>query len=111
MTTVSETPDYKILFFKTAADATRVSSAAGANGFSLMAPDGTELVSLPDAKWSTVDLTWIPDLTTAPTEVFQMITVCILNPEEFHSMGRIGHCMTRYHIWFRITAWTRIISG
>ena len=67
---MSETPDYKILFFKTAADAKIVSSDAGANGFSLMSPDGTELVSLPDVKWSSVDTDWIPDLTTAPTEVF-----------------------------------------
>ena len=70
MTTVSETPEYKVLFFKDAAEADAVSSAAGANGFSLMTPDNTELVSLPDTKWSDVDTTWIPDLTTAPTEVF-----------------------------------------
>ena len=47
-----------------------MSSAAGANGFSLMTPDGTELVSLPNVKWSSVDTTWVPDLTTAPTQVF-----------------------------------------
>ena len=70
MTTLSETPSYKILFIKDAAEANAVSSAAGANGFSLMTPDGTELVSFPDVKWSSVDTTWIPDLTTAPTQVF-----------------------------------------
>ena len=71
MTTLSETPDYKIVFFKTAEEANDATSGAGANGFSMMSPDlSTEIVKITDAKWASVDLSWIPDLTTAPTSVY-----------------------------------------
>ena len=73
MATLSETPEYKILYFKTAKEANDVTSAtSGANGFSVMTPDlATETMSIPDVKWSSVDTTWIPDLANnAPAQVY-----------------------------------------
>ena len=72
MSLLCDNDAFKILFFRSNAEAQGVTSNAGANGFALFTGDmAMQLQSIPDVKYDGADTSWIPDYkANPPTQVW-----------------------------------------